>query len=735
MPATDQDPDFELVPDTSWDHLDIDARRIDLNVRMVASLIEVRDFEQLFRRTGIRLGAHALPDAWLPIFIGLGHDHWMGALEQLESADIGTNGYAVHVPRAYQNKLLAATNPAVVTGRFEWVKTSGAHTSEMAASFRNAIAKLARKKGVDRVSVPNPLQPCLNDSLADIDLPADRNVNGCTLDGSGVIIGIIDDGCALAHRNFLKPGTAKSRILYLWDQGRTDPNGGWSPPTQGGTTLFDGMELPQLQIDAALAQFVTPDGLVQEDRVYEHLKYDLDIASHGTHVMDIAAGNGESLMGSEGVARAADIIFVQLPTNLVEEGGPLLEDRILQGVSYIFLRAAQLGAASGAPPIPAVVNISYGGYSGPHDGTSPLPAGIDALLKGTTDRAVVVSAGNGFEADCHAQKLIEPGAKVTTAWNLAPEDATSSQLEIWYDEGARLEMSITPPGASVPLTPAVKLGESKIIKRDGCVTGWAYHFPTGAGNRPNVIRLQLNATVGEAGSDVTENDGPLGPPQPPPMPPLTAPAPSGTWAIELRNIGDSETTFHAWIERDDMRRANRSRGQQSHFNDGDEDPRFTVADLATGDLTICVGAHNTATGEMCAYSASGPTRDGRQRPHVTAPAEETAVGGGILCASSRRAQPSRFNGTSAAAPHVTGLVALLMQYNRDCGGPGLTAEQIRKRVMDGAVEAESLPPPPIRELRHNRHQEVDPYRPPGKRQADHFADVTGKGKINVPESM
>jgi subtilisin family serine protease len=285
------------------------------------------------------------------------------------------------------------------------------------------------------------------------------------------------------------------------------------------------------------------------------------------------------------------------------------------------------------------------------------------------------------------------------------------------------------------LKPAVKLGESKIFMRAGKVIGWIYHVPTSARKDPNVIRLQLNATQGENNAKVVAVGGSQQQLQPPIMPPLTAPAPSGTWAIELQNTGTVGTTFHAWIARDDVRVRSRRRRQQSRFDERDADPRSTLADLATGDLTICVGAHNAATGETCAYSACGPTRDERKKPDVTAPAEETAAGGGILCASSRRAQPSRFNGTSAAAPHVTGLVALLMQFNRDTGGNPLSVEQIRKKIVDGAQAAKLLPPPPLREDCHNRHQEVDPHRRVGKRQADHFADVTGAGKINVPKSV
>jgi subtilisin family serine protease len=179
-----------------------------------------------------------------------------------------------------------------------------------------------------------------------------------------------------------------------------------------------------------------------------------------------------------------------------------------------------------------------------------------------------------------------------------------------------------------------------------------------------------------------------------------------------------------------MRRRRGRRGQQSRFREEDVDAMSTVADLGTGRLVICVGGHNTATSEMCRYSACGPTRDARHKPDLTAPSEETASGGGVLSASARRGRPARLAGTSAAAPHVAGLVALIMQVTN---GARLTADAILRRLTIGAGAAHGKAPPPVRAIHHNTHQEVDVHRN-GKRQSAHFPEVIGAGKANVPES-
>jgi hypothetical protein len=73
---------------------------------------------------------------------------------------------------------------------------------------------------VDHLELAVSHQPCLEESLQHIGLPIDRKFKGKVLKGHGVIVGIIDDGCAFAHRHFLSDGGRRlgTRILSLWDQ-------------------------------------------------------------------------------------------------------------------------------------------------------------------------------------------------------------------------------------------------------------------------------------------------------------------------------------------------------------------------------------------------------------------------------------------------------------------------------------------------------------------------------------
>jgi len=730
---------YTLIPDTSWDGLGIDPpSALDANLCLIVALLEARDFEQVFRRTGIRVDKDGkMIKQRFPLFLELrprtGIDvEFIPNLLQKLAAD----GVHLWIAPAYFD---AGTNPKLthITGQLLLGEPDSRDLAAFddANTLREKLVKLIKTKEFARVSLPTPLQPCADESLRDVALPPDRKFNATTLDGGGVIVGVIDDGCALAHLDFLIPGTAKSRIKYLWDQARTNPASSWTIPSDAnGKQDFPGYELTNKAINDAISYPGNMSGaVINEDKVYDHLKYSIDdLQSHGTHVMGIAAGNGQSAMGCEGVASAADIIFVQLPRQLIDEGGPLLEDSILDGVRYIVARAAMLGTSSGAAP--CVINISYGGYSGPHDGTTPLASGIDEILNGQTDRAVVVSAGNGFEVDCHAmvQGLKPLATSKPLRWVLRAEDPTSNVLEVWYDGQAKLECRITLPGASTPLGP-VGLGQHFRIARksDGHIIGWISHVGTNTGFDLNYIRIFLMPTAGSR--PPVKVAGSL---QVPILPfPPTAPAPPGIWRVGFKNVGTANVTFHSWIERDDSGRPSKAPRQQSHFDPADADPGYTLAGLATGKSAICVGAYNTATQEVCRYSACGPTRDFRtqRKPDVCAPAEEDVAGHGVLCTSARRAQPTRMNGTSAAAPQVAGLVALMLQYNRAAGKPPIPADNIRDLLIAGAEAAQTQLPPPPRVLQYNRHQDADSTRP--VKQQSVWADLIGAGKINVVETL
>jgi hypothetical protein len=86
------------------------------------------------------------------------------------------------------------------------------------------------------------------------------------------------------------------------------------------------------------------------------------------------------------------------------------------------------------------------------------------------------------------------------------------------------------------------------------------------------------------------------------------------------------------------------------------------------------------------------------------------------------------SGTSAAAPQVAGMVALLMQVVIDKNLAPLSAATIRDYVLSGAIKSPKL--------RANSYIDVDVRRRPGVKQSNPSVKphLIGKGKINWPKT-
>jgi len=704
---------IRLSEDRLWERLKLPRSavgRLDPGLRSVLALLfervsdERKDWYQIEQRAGIRWDpAKGGTAAHLPLL--LGYD-W----KQIRPSDASfamqwLRRLGLDVAPAYFDKRLpswSTARVAVRADRPERLFESGAELLDKLAEL------LAADRGALRLELPAGAQPLGAESIADLGLPPrlDGVRGGAAPDGSGVVIGIIDDGCAFAQANFLRDdgNGPKSRVLFLWDQGREPAPGASGNAPQQPAGFNYGRELTAAMINAAVAAHAAGGG-VDEDAVYRALDYEItDISAHGTHVMDIAAGNGRTPAGTRGVAPKAEIIFVQLPAASVERGGALLDKAIADGVRYVFARAGSK---------PAVINISYGGHLGPHDGEGTVEQMIDEELDGQANRAVVVAAGNGFSADCHAGGTLPRQKTRNLRWIIKPEDPSANTMEVWYDAGAELKLTLTTP-AGTALGPIALGAPGQDLKTPaGRLLGTIDHQKSDRPSGLNRVRITLNPT----GSLPPEASTQLAPP--------------GTWKLRLRNVGNVKARWDAWIERDVSGRPGGARRMQSHFHPDDADARCTLGSYATGKLSIAVGGYNTATQQVCRYSACGPTRDGRQKPEVMAPAEEDAAGRGVLSAAARSALPRRLSGTSAAAPQVAGLVALLFQAAA-AAGMSPTAAAMRDLVLTGATKARPSTP----RLRPNAYIEADNRRPARLKQSGSAVKphLTGNGKVNWPKT-
>ena len=448
--------------------------------------------------------------------------------------------------------------------------------------------------------------------------------------GRGVVIGFADWGLDFAHANF-RDKAGGTRLLYLWDQ-----RGGLQASSP--EPYCYGREFNRDQINLALA---SPDP-------YTTLGYDpidadpLGNGTHATHVVDIAAGNGNAPSSSPGVAPEAEIIFVHLKGEDTQFGDTLGDSvRLFEAIRYIVDRAGER---------PVVINLSLGRTIGPHDGKTLVEMGLDALLGSRRGLAIVMSGGNYFTADMHSSGKLRQGEHVDLQWRATPQNDEIAEMEIWYDQSDAFTVElIDPMGRSLT---RVALGEDRVIRESDRIVASIYHRRRDPNNGDNNIDIFLWAD-----------------------------AMVGTWVVRLYGDNVADGTYHAWIERDDP-------VFQSHFTPDCATPTTTTGTICNGRNTITVGAYDARQvfQPIVPFSSAGPTRDLRQKPDLSAP------GAGIRAArSSRPVNGVRDlngttvkSGTSMGAPHVSGTIALMFEA---AGSYRLSVDETKNLLISTARQS------------------------------------------------
>jgi subtilisin family serine protease len=471
---------------------------------------------------------------------------------------------------------------------------------------------------VRSLKAARPIAPTLNRTVLEIGadaahLPSTARGNG----GARAIVGIVDFGCDFAHQN-LRDSSGQSRVRAIWNQS--------GAPASDSPFGFGRLHR-KASIDAALVKtdpYIALGYGPAKDRPGE------PPGTHGTHVTDIAAGNGRG-SGTAGVAPNAPIMFVELASSDIPWEGPDVVGhtfgdsvQLLEAVRFIFDEAGQT---------PCVVNLSLGTNGGPHDGTTLVEQGLDRLVRERPNRAVVLAASNSFADGIHAAGTVSQGGTIDLGWMIPNNDGTSNEMEVWHAGTDRFTLElIAPDGTSVAV---VGPGQNASRTFDNRVVLFIANRLNDPNNGDNLINLFLEPEL-----------------------------PAGRWTVRLRGDVVTSGGFHAWIERDDQ-------GQSSFVPPLDNS--HTLGSVSCGHETIVVASYDAhkPTTPLSFFSSAGPTRDGRQKPEICAP------GHAVMAAHSRtRTGVTSKSGTSMAAPAVTGVVALMLS-EAAARGRDLTIAEIR----------------------------------------------------------
>ncbi len=503
------------------------------------------------------------------------------------------------------------------------------------------LTTLAQQPATQRLRLPRLMMPVVENAsaqseTANVHDPRPANPHGFR--GAGVMVGIVDSCLDITHHGFRDPtGTHGTRVSYYWVQ---------SPWKQVGANYFYTTPPGQTPADFHNANpATTPDfGAFNYGRLYTDADINTALGNnpvygegnnqicavpmapdeHGTHCAGIAAGSGHvnnwaTAPVHVGAAPEASIVFVAL-------GSSTFEDALIDGMTFC-VRAAEFHN------MPLAISVSQATQIGPHNGGAIFDQNRDNLLNSFQNRSIAFAAGNDNNDNGYRHGTV--AASATETFTLIPQyhfGLAWIEVSIWY-AGQDLDFQVEYGGvASAWQTAGQEL--------HGNVNGNWVDGDRETDNGLQHILLRFdNAPVGAA------------------------------WTIRLRNTGSSDTDYNVWV------------GNQGWWGDlsGSSRNEMTIADTACGRAILSVGAcdklnpANAAAGEpIAAYSAAGPTLDGRIKPELC------AVGSGVMSAASD--QTSGYvpkDGTSMSTPMVAGSVALLLQEMHITLGQNPTQDTIK----------------------------------------------------------
>lgn len=482
------------------------------------------------------------------------------------------------------------------------------------------IEAVRRHSCVQSLKAAHSIRPVLSATTDETSSTTSRLPFGAQPDGArGVVVGIIDFGCDFAHQNF-RDSNGQTRIETIWHQ---------AGQGQGIPGFTYGRVIRAPEINQALKQ----------SDPYAALRYGPEpdspnqIGTHGTHVMDIAAGNGRGSRVA-GCAPSATLVFVDLSATDIPWQGSKVVDysfgdsvRLLEAIIFVFEQAGDR---------PCVVNLSLGTNGGPHDGTTLVEQGIDAQVRSKPNRAVVIAASNSHDHGIHAMGTIPSGGSVDVEWRHAVS-RQPAELEVWLPGLSNTAVQlITPNGIALE---TVESNDNRSWLDNGQIGVYIANRRKDPNNGANQIGIYIS-------------DEFL----------------AGTWTVRLHERGPVPVDFHAWIERFDH--------AQSKFVTGRADTH-TLGSISCGLDSIVVGSYDAhkAARPISWFSSEGPTRDGREKPEISAPGHD------VLAAHSRTGTMAvRKSGTSMAAPAVAGIIALLFAEARR-GNSNVSSAQLRSMLL------------------------------------------------------
>ena len=491
-------------------------------------------------------------------------------------------------------------------------------------------------KSVDYASPSNDISRAQSGAS----LLQDGALNNTKYTGKNVLVGVLDTGIDWKHPDFRDiDDNTKSRIYSIWDMSLT-PTGDEKSP-EG---FNYGVEYTRQMIEDELDG--TPADFVREK----------DDEGHGTHVAGTAAGNGAGLPSRKhkGFAPDAELVIVKGEVN-----GGFSSANVINALKYFELIAKKLGK-------PIVVNMSLGGHSSSHDGTSSQEIALNEFVK-EKSRAVIVAAGNEYGDNLHTSVTLAPNESKPMIFKLSnkKEDESDnkellSYLLIFGTENNPVDAKITTPDGKTYDFPEVDDTPNYNIS-DGAFSLLGDNAIYSS-NLKRFFQFLLYRNKGHKKS------------------------PSGDYTITFTNKGNKNITLHGYKYDINEKISTEWKNPDNQYivgSPGSADGAITVAAYAPRVSFVInedFGGSDTEQEGIAPFSSEGPRTDGTLKPDIT------AAGMFIISSKTNGTEGNYYKssqGTSMATPAVSGAVALLFQQD-----PNLTASKIKELLTTTANKDE-----------------------------------------------
>jgi subtilisin family serine protease len=447
------------------------------------------------------------------------------------------------------------------------------------------------------------------------------------LDGTGVIIGIVDTGIDYLNEEFInEDGTSK--IMAIWDQTINV-----SEPPEG---LIAGSLYTQEDINKA----------IQAKRKGEDpytIVPSKDEIGHGTNMAGILAARGVN-PGFIGVAPKSNLLVVKL--NAAPETfrifGTIYGDQIVYRSVALFLGIKFLYDFASKLNKPIVIYVPLGTNEGSHTGESYIERYIEEIST-YSGVVVVVPTGNQGNSNTHTSGVLKSQGDIAIIELNIGKNQKDIRLFIWISKPDKVSLSITSPTGEVirRVPPKIKEVSDITFIYEETRMIIEYFIPEEITGEEKILITARNIK-------------------------------EGVWQFKL--IGDFIVVgkYDVWILQRDL-----IAPDTKFFN---ASPYTTLTIPSTASSAISVAFYNQNNNAIEPASGRGYTRNNIIKPDIAAGGINqitTSVGGGTQVVS----------GSSVAGAVVAGACALILEWGIIKGNDTtMFASKVKTYLTRGAAK-------------------------------------------------